>query len=554
MADVAMPRLSDSMEEGTILKWLKSDGDEVEKGEELVEIETDKANMTYEADESGTLSIVAKEGDTLAVGETICSIGEGGGSSGGAEDAEDEGEEDDSGDEEESEAEKDEEESEESEEEESEEDEREPVAEEETDDGEEDEGDGDEGEEKDGDGGGSEPAEEAEQEEEAEREPVATTEEDGDGDEAQETEPAPSGGNGRTKASPVARRMARELGVELAALEGTGPGGRIVKADVEAAAGDGKGAADEDGREPAEDEGEKAEARAKDEAGEDEASDDEGKDETAKDEGEPAEEKGEEAEAPTGKDDEKPKKQKDEQPAKAKSGDAGAGRGETTTEELTRLQQTVARRMAESKATAPDFVMTCEVDMEAAVAFRAQLKVAAGEDPAPSFNDFVVKASAFALRAFPRANGAYRDGRFELYSRVNVGIAVAGQDALVVPTIFDADRKSLGDIARDARGLAERVREGKITPPELAGGTFTVSNLGMYGIKRFVAVINPPQAAILAVGEMTPRPVVHDGEIVVRPLLELTLSCDHRILYGADAAQFLGHIRERLENPVGLAL
>jgi pyruvate dehydrogenase E2 component (dihydrolipoamide acetyltransferase) len=428
------------------------------------------------------------------------------------------------------------------------------VAEEETDEGEEDEGDGDEGEEKDGDGGGSEPAEEAEQEEEAEREPVATTEEDGDGDEAQETEPAPSGGNGRTKASPVARRMARELGVELAALEGTGPGGRIVKADVEAAAGDGKGAADEDGREPAEDEGEKAEARAKDEAGEDEASDDEGKDETAKDEGEPAEEKGEEAEAPTGKDDEKPKKQKDEQPAKAKSGDAGAGRGETTTEELTRLQQTVARRMAESKATAPDFVMTCEVDMEAAVAFRAQLKVAAGEDPAPSFNDFVVKASAFALRAFPRANGAYRDGRFELYSRVNVGIAVAGQDALVVPTIFDADRKSLGDIARDARGLAERVREGKITPPELAGGTFTVSNLGMYGIKRFVAVINPPQAAILAVGEMTPRPVVHDGEIVVRPLLELTLSCDHRILYGADAAQFLGHIRERLENPVGLAL
>ena len=556
MADVAMPRLSDSMEEGTILKWLKSDGDEVEKGEELVEIETDKANMTYEADEAGTLSIVAKEGDTLAVGETICSIGEGGGSSGGAEDAEDEGEEEEDSGDEESEEEKDEEESEEEEseedeEEESEDEEREPVAEEETDEGEEDEGGGDEGEEKDGDGGGPEPAEEAEQEEEAEREPVATTEEDGNGDEARETEAASSGGNGRTKASPVARRMARELGVELAGLEGTGPGGRIVKADVEAAAGDGKGAADADGREPAEDEDEKAEARAEDEG---EASEDEGKDETAKDEGEAAEEKGEEAEAPTGKDDEKPKKQKDEQPAKAKSGDAGTGRGETTTEELTRLQQTVARRMAESKATAPDFVMTCEVDMEAAVAFRAQLKVAAGEDPAPSFNDFVVKASAFALRAFPRANGAYRDGRFELYSRVNVGIAVAGQDALVVPTIFDADRKSLGDIARDARGLAERVREGKITPPELAGGTFTVSNLGMYGIKRFVAVINPPQAAILAVGEMTPRPVVRDGEIVVRPLLELTLSCDHRILYGADAAQFLGHIRERLENPVSLAL
>ena len=192
--------------------------------------------------------------------------------------------------------------------------------------------------------------------------------------------------------------------------------------------------------------------------------------------------------------------------------------------------------------------------MEEAVAFRKQLKAAAGEDPAPSFNDFVVKASALALTEFPRANGAYRDGKFELYSRVNVGIAVAGQDALIVPTIFDADSKSLGRISRDARGLAERVREGKITPPELAAGTFSVSNLGMFGIKRFTAVINPPQAAILAVGEMTPRPVVHDGEVVVRPIMELTLTCDHRILYGADAAQFLGRIRERLENPLSLAL
>ena len=210
--------------------------------------------------------------------------------------------------------------------------------------------------------------------------------------------------------------------------------------------------------------------------------------------------------------------------------------------------------MAESKATAPEFVITCEVDMAAAVEFRKQLKAASGEAPAPSFNDFVVKASALALKEFPRANGAYRDGKFELYSRINVGIAVAGQDALIVPTIFDADNKSLGQISRDARGLAERVRAGKITPPELSSGTFSVSNLGMFGIKRFTAVINPPQAAILAVGEMTPRPVVHDGEIEVRPIMELTLTCDHRILYGADAAQFLGRIRERLENPLSLAL
>jgi pyruvate dehydrogenase E2 component (dihydrolipoamide acetyltransferase) len=198
--------------------------------------------------------------------------------------------------------------------------------------------------------------------------------------------------------------------------------------------------------------------------------------------------------------------------------------------------------------------MTLEVDMEEAVQLRAQLKAAAGDAPAPSFNDFVIKAAALALRDFPRANGAYRDGRFELYSRINIGVAVAGQDALVVPTVFDADRKSLGTIAREARALAERVRDGSITPPELSAGTFTISNLGMYGIRRFTAVINPPQAAILAVGELTPRPVVRDGEVVIRAIMELTLSCDHRILYGADAAQFLGRIREYLEAPLRLAL
>ena len=166
----------------------------------------------------------------------------------------------------------------------------------------------------------------------------------------------------------------------------------------------------------------------------------------------------------------------------------------------------------------------------------------------------MVKASALALTEFPRANGAYRDGKFELYSRVNVGVAVAGQDALVVPTIFDADQKSLGRIARDARTVAERVRAGKITPPELSSGTFTVSNLGMFGIDDFVAVINPPQAAILAVGAMKPTPVVRDGEVVVRTIMRLTLACDHRILYGADAAEFLARIRERLERPLSLAL
>ncbi len=444
MADVAMPRLSDSMEEGTILKWLKSDGDEIKRGDELVEIETDKANMTYEADQEGVLKIVAQEGDTLPVGDTIAKIGAGGEDEEPAEQPQQEsgGEESESAP---SRAEA-----------------RADVP---------------------------KPEDSAPEEEAA---PVAT----------EEPQAEPEGGNGRVKASPIARRMAQELGVELSSLSGSGPGGRIVKADVEAAAKNGGAKAEEPKAEPAKEE-------------------------------QPAER---------------------EVPKPVVSGDAGTGRGETTVEELTRLQQTIARRMAESKATAPEFVLTVEVDMQDAVEFRKQLKAASGDNPAPSFNDFVVKASALALREFPRANGAYRDGKFELYSRINVGIAVAGQDALIVPTIFDADSKSLGEISRDARALAERVRAGKITPPELSSGTFSVSNLGMFGIKRFTAVINPPQAAILAVGEMTPRPVVRDGEVQARAIMELTLTCDHRILYGADAAQFLGRIRERLENPLSLAL
>jgi pyruvate dehydrogenase E2 component (dihydrolipoyllysine-residue acetyltransferase) len=451
MADVAMPRLSDSMEEGTILKWLKSDGDEVSRGDELVEIETDKANMTYEADQDGTLSIVAQEGDTLAVGETIARIGEGGSENGAA------------------------------------------PAEREAEEG------GDEG------GGGEAETATATAEPPAEsrdEEPPEEREEP-----SREESPQPvEGGNGRIKASPVARRMARELGLELGNVQGTGPGGRIVKADVEAASkGDGAQAA-------------------------------------------PAEPK----EAPPA---EEPEREERKAPPAVVSGDAETGKGETSTQDLTRLQQTVARRMAESKATAPDFVLNIDVDMEEAVDLRKRLKAAATEGQSvPSFNDFVVKACALALVDFPRANGAYRDGKFELYSRVNVGVAVAGQDALVVPTVFDADRKSLGQISRETRALAERVRAGAITPPELSSGTFTVSNLGMFGIQSFVAVINPPQAAILAVGAMTPTPVVRDGEVVVRNIMRITLSCDHRILYGADAAEFLGRVRERLENPLQLAL
>jgi pyruvate dehydrogenase E2 component (dihydrolipoamide acetyltransferase) len=421
--DVVMPRLSDSMEEGTILQWLKAVGDEVKRGDELVEIETDKANMTYEATDEGVLlEIVADEGDTLPIGEVIARIGA-------------EGEE--------------------------------------------------------------APARQAPARQEA-REPVATKTET----RAAPPRPVQADGDGRVKASPIARRMARDLNVEISRLHGSGPGGRIVKADVEAAA----STSASQKMPPA---GEPADGFA-----------------PARPSPEPA------APAPEG------------------------AKGEVQVVELNRLQQTVARRMAESKATVPHFYLETEVDMTEAVRARAQLKELAGEGAVPTFNDMIVKACALALREFPRANGSYRDGRVELYSRINVGVAVAAQDALVVPTVFDADRKGLGEIAAETRALAQKVREGSITPPELSGGTFTVSNLGMFGVTNFSAVINPPQAGLLAVGALEPKPAVdpETRSVTVRDMMGVTLACDHRILYGADGAQFLARIRALLEHPVSMAL
>jgi pyruvate dehydrogenase E2 component (dihydrolipoamide acetyltransferase) len=230
-------------------------------------------------------------------------------------------------------------------------------------------------------------------------------------------------------------------------------------------------------------------------------------------------------------------------------------KGQVSYQDPSKLQSTIARRMAESKAIAPHFYLEAEIDMSRAVEARARIKAAAGEgDVVPSFNDMVVKACALALREHPRANGAYRDGHFELYSRVNVGVAVAARDALVVPTVFDADRKGLRQIAGESRALAQRVRDGQITPPELSGATFTVSNLGMYGIDRFSAVINPPQAGILAVGAIKERPVAREGEVTTAHLMRVNLACDHRILYGAEGAEFLARIRTLLEEPLALAL
>ncbi len=458
--EITMPRLSDSMEEGTILRWLKNVGDEVKRGDELVEIETDKANMTYEASDEGTLiEIVASEGATLPIGEVIARVGDPAeAKSDGRAKAPSESSE-------------------------------QPEAEHATKEPE------------------AEPAERPPAPATAAAEPAAT----GDGA-ATRTQRAPAPparaaaeqANGRMKASPIARRMARELGVELGSLEGSGPGGRIVKADVVAAAG-------------------RPEAAPTPAPGA-------GRREAAPQRAAPAQPVAEAAET---------------------------AKGEVLVVELNRLQRTIARRMAESKATVPHFYLQMQIEMSGAVRLREQLKqVVSDGSPAPTFNDMVVKACALALREFPRANGSYRDGRVELYSRVNVGIAVAANEALVVPTIFDADSKSLGEIARESRELAVKVREGRVTPPELSGGTFTVSNLGMFGVENFSAVINPPQAALLAVGALEQKPVVEKdtGGIVARHMMGVTLACDHRILYGADGAQFLARVRDLLELPLSMAL
>jgi pyruvate dehydrogenase E2 component (dihydrolipoamide acetyltransferase) len=214
----------------------------------------------------------------------------------------------------------------------------------------------------------------------------------------------------------------------------------------------------------------------------------------------------------------------------------------------TPTQRSIAERMTRSRATIPEFTVEAEASMEAAARVRADLRFGDVE-PLPSWNDFVVRAVALALREHRGLNAGYDDGRALRYGRINVGIAVALDDALIVPTIYDADRKSVIDIAVESRQLAERARSRALSPDELANGTFTVSNLGMFGVRRFNAVINLPQAAILAVGEVAERPVVDRGQLRVGTTMELALSCDHRIVYGADAARFLKHLTELLEHP-----
>ena len=228
-------------------------------------------------------------------------------------------------------------------------------------------------------------------------------------------------------------------------------------------------------------------------------------------------------------------------------------KGEVTVLEPTPTQATIARRMVESATTIPVFTVSADVDVSQILVSRREARDR-GED-APSVNDFVVKAAAVALREFPRFNASYVDGRVELYSRVNVGIAVATDDALLVPVVRDADRMSLAELGEETRRLAEAARARTLRPEDFHDGTFTVSNLGMFGVGSFTAIIDPPQVAILAVGSARRAPVEESPDrVVFRDLMTVTLSCDHRVVYGADGARFLSRLRELLERPLAPVL
>jgi pyruvate dehydrogenase E2 component (dihydrolipoamide acetyltransferase) len=399
--EIGMPRLSDSMEEATVTRWLKRPGDAVAKGEELVEVETDKATVVYEAEIAGILEeILVDEGGTALLGAPIARLRTAGGTAAPA-----------------------------------------PVA------------------------APAPPAVEA-------AAPAAPVVE------------RPAKEN-RARATPVARRLASDLGVGLDGLAGSGPGGRIVGSDVRTA-------------------------------------------QTA-------------AAEPTA-------------PVAAAAPTDAGGRGAVEELPQTATQRTIAQRMSESRTEIPEFTLEAEIRMGAAAALRNQLKTI-GREPVPSYNDLILKAVALALRDFPALNASYAPGKTLRYERINVGVAIDAGDALLVATIPDTDKRSIFEIATESRRLAERGRTRSLSADELANGTFTVSNLGMFGVRRFQAVINHPQVAILAVGEVAPHPFADaSGAVTARTTVDVSLSCDHRAVYGAEAARFLQRLRQLLENPVELVL
>ena len=453
MPEVIMPKMGDAMEEGTLLKWLKSEGEEVEEGDPIAEIETDKVSMELEAEDSGTLAqLIAEEGQEVPVGEAIAFIqGEGeevpeqSGSGGAQAEEEAEG----------------------------------------------------------SDEGGEAQAQTATETEE--QQPEAGEEPSGDG--AQPT----GGTDGQVRASPIVRRLARENNLDLSRIEGSGPQGRIVERDVRAALESGE-APTADGQAEQQADGQ-AEVEASGEVQPEQA------------------------------------EQQGFQPAQLPEPSDAPG---TQLMEPTRMQRVIAERMTEAKQHIPHFYATVEVKMDAAMALRKQLNEQLEEEGLKlSVNDFVLKACAVALRNYPNLNALYTSKGVELHEKVDMAMAVALDAGLITPVIRDIASKGLAMISRESKDLAKRAREGGLTPEEYQGGTITVSKMGMFGVESFTAIINPPQAAIVAVSSIEQRPSYNeDGELVPGSFMKLTLSADHRIANGRDGAMYMSEVKKTLENPV----
>lgn len=444
MAKVNMPKLSDTMEEGTVLEWKRDNGAEVHRGDVLADIESDKAAFELEAEADGVLQIVVQQGEAVPVGEVIATIGEAAAAAAPRQPAPPPAPA------------------------------PEPAAPETGAPAEH----------------GSEAAATAPPPAEPEGEPLPELPKrrHGETDEPRPARPAATGGDGRTKASPLARRLAAEMDVDIESVKGSGPDGRIVKEDVIAAA------------------------------------------ERAGDKG-PA-----------------PSRAPRPAPSPRRAGP------ETEVEEPTRMQTLIARRMTQSKTTVPHFYVTVEARMDEAMSVRDQLRRTVEGADKLTVTDLLVRACALALLRFPEVNSSWVDGRFERKRRVNIGVAVAREKGLVVPVVRDADRKDLVQISIESRQLVERARAGKATQEDLSGGSFSISNLGMYGVDEFQAIINPPESGILAVGGVKDAVVVDDGEISVAKVMRMTLSVDHRVFYGATAAEFLAEVVRLMENPVSLVL
>ena len=319
---------------------------------------------------------------------------------------------------------------------------------------------------------------------------------------APEPKPVATADGERVRISPVARRLAADNDIEISSLKGSGPDGRILRRDVEAA----------------------IEAPSR-------PADDEEREQTTE----------QTVRKPTERREEPKRAERAEKPA-------------TGVEPLSRIRQTIARRMSQSKQQQPHYYLTVDADMTDALAFRAQINASLPEDARVTVNDLIVKACALALTRHAKFTAVYTDEGLKYGDAVNIDIGVALDDGLIAPSLLDCDSKSLGQIARDSKGLVERARAGKLRSDEYGAGVFTITNLGAYGVEALIGIINPPQAAILGVGSVMQAPVVRDGAIVVRSVMKLALSADHRVSDGAEGARFIKEIQGILEAPAQLAL